>query len=76
MTDIAVIILTKNEKLHIGRCLERLAPLEAKQVFVVDCFSDDGTQEIARSKGAMVVEPWTVVGGNPAKVLKKRILEG
>ena len=56
MTDIALIILTKNEKLHIGRCLEKLAPLEAKQIFVVDCFSDDGTQEIARSQGATVVE--------------------
>lgn len=56
MTDIAVIILTKNEKLHIGRCLERLEPLEPRRIFVVDCFSDDGTQEIARSKGAVVVE--------------------
>ena len=56
MTDIAVIILTKNEKLHIGRCLEKLVPLEAKQIFVVDCFSDDGTQEIAKGLGATVVE--------------------
>ena len=47
MTDIAVIILTKNEKLHIKRCLERLAPLEARQIFIVDCFSTDGTQQIA-----------------------------
>lgn len=46
MTDIAVVILTKNEKLHIGRCLERVAALLPHQVFVVDCLSDDGTQEI------------------------------
>ena len=46
MTDIAVIILTKDEKLHIKRCLERLAPLEPRQTFVVDCFSTDGTQDI------------------------------
>lgn len=46
MTDLSVIILTKNEKLHIKRCLERLAPLEARQIFVVDCFSTDGTQGI------------------------------
>ena len=46
MTDIAVIILTKNEKLHIGRCLERVAALLPRQVFVVDCLSDDGTQGI------------------------------
>ena len=45
MTDIAVIILTKDEKLHIGRCLERVAALLPRQVFVVDCFSADGTQE-------------------------------
>ena len=43
--DIAVIILTKDEKLHIGRCLERIAALSPCQVFVVDCFSTDGTQE-------------------------------
>ena len=46
MTDIAVIILTKDEKLHIGRCLERIAALSPRQVFVVDCFSTDGTQRI------------------------------
>ena len=51
MTDISIIILTKNEKLHIKRCLEKLAPLEARQIFVVDCFSDDGTQEIVESFG-------------------------
>ena len=46
MKDISVIILTKNEKLHIGRCLERIAALSPRQVFVVDCFSTDGTQRI------------------------------
>ena len=56
MTDLAVIILAKNEKLHIKRCLEKLAPLEARQIFVVDCFSDDGTPEIAKQNGAIVVE--------------------
>ena len=46
MSDIAVIILTKDERLHIGRCLERIAALSPRQVFVVDCFSTDGTQRI------------------------------
>ena len=46
MTDIAVIILTKDERLHIGRCLERMAAFSPRQVFVVDCFSTDGTQRI------------------------------
>ena len=49
MTDIAVIILTKDEKLHIGRCLERIAALSPRQIFVVDCFSTDGTQAIVRN---------------------------
>lgn len=56
MTDLAVIILTKNERLHIGRCLAKIAPLEPRQLFVVDCFSTDGTQQIAESIGATVVE--------------------
>ena len=46
MADIAVIILTKDEKLHVGRCLERVAVLSPRQIFVVDCFSTDGTQRI------------------------------
>lgn len=49
MTDIAVIILTKNEKLHIRRCLERLMPLEPRQIFIVDCFSTDETKAIVSS---------------------------
>ena len=49
MTDISVIILTKNEQLHIKRCLERLMPLEPRQIFIVDCFSTDDTKDIVRS---------------------------
>ena len=49
MTDIAVIILTKDEQLHIGRCLERIAALSPRQVFVVDCFSTDDTKSIVES---------------------------
>lgn len=52
MTDLAVIILTKNEKLHIARCLERLSPLEPRQIFVVDCFSTDETQGIVEDVSA------------------------
>jgi len=50
MTDLSVIILAKDEKLHIGRCLERLASLEPRQIFVVDCFSTDGTRQIIESE--------------------------
>ena len=56
MSDISVIILTKNEKLHIRRCLERLAPLEARQIFVVDCFATDGSDKVASEMGATVVQ--------------------
>ena len=56
MVDLCVVILTKNEKLHIGRCLKRLASLASRQVFVVDSYSDDGTQEIALGHDATVVE--------------------
>lgn len=41
-----IIILTKNECLHISRSLERLMPLEPRQIFVVDCFSTEGTKDI------------------------------
>ena len=56
MTDLAVIILMKDEALHIRRCLERLAPLEPRQIFVVDCFSTDGSEKIAAEMGAQVVQ--------------------
>ncbi len=46
MLDLTVIILTKDDKLHIARCLDRLLPLEPRRILVVDCFSTDGTQEI------------------------------
>lgn len=54
-TTLSVIILTANEHLHIRRCIENVRAL-ATEVFVVDCHSTDGTQEIARACGAMVVE--------------------
>lgn len=53
--DLSVIILTKDEKLHIRRCIENVNQI-AQKVYVIDCFSTDGTQEIARSLGAEVIE--------------------
>ena len=55
MIDLAIIILTKNERLHIGRCLERLRDLNPRQIFVVDCFSTDESDKSAAELGAMVV---------------------
>ena len=55
---LSVIILTRDEQLHIRRCIERVRPI-ATEIFVVDSCSTDGTQAIARSLGATVVEhPW------------------
>lgn len=56
MTDITVIILQKNEALHIKRCLEMLKALEPRQIFVVDCFSTDGSDKTATEMGATVVQ--------------------
>lgn len=45
LAEITPFILTYNEKLNIGRALDRLA--WASQILIVDSFSDDGTLEIA-----------------------------
>ena len=55
MIDIAVIILVGQERLHIRRCLERLRPLELRQVFVIESQPSDGTQEIVVELGATAV---------------------
>ena len=55
MTDISVIILTKDEKPHIGRCLDRLRDLNPRQIFIIDCFSTDGSDKLALEMGAEVV---------------------
>lgn len=55
MLDITVIILTYNEELHICRCIENVKGI-AKEIFLVDSFSTDGTVEIARSLGAVVYQ--------------------
>ena len=46
MLDISAIILVYNEEIHIRRCLENLSGF-VKQVFIIDCFSQDKTVEIA-----------------------------
>ena len=55
MVDLAVIILCYNEELHLARALDSVAHL-AKEIFVVDSFSTDETVEIARAKGAIVLD--------------------
>lgn len=55
MTDISVIILTFNEEIHIGRCIESVKNI-SENIFVVDCYSTDRTAEIAENLGAKVFQ--------------------
>jgi len=52
---LCAVVLTKNEEIHIGRCLESLVDL-VDEVLVVDSFSTDNTVEIATAHGARVLE--------------------
>ena len=54
MTDLAAIVLTKNEEQHIGACLDSLAWADRR--VVVDSFSTDRTCDIARAHGADVIQ--------------------
>ncbi len=53
--DISVIILTFNEEKNISRVLENVSDL-AKDVFVIDSFSNDKTLEIAKKFGAKIYQ--------------------
>jgi len=55
MCDISVIILTYNEEKHIERCVKNVA-LFAKDIFIVDSFSNDKTIEIAKNLGVKVFQ--------------------
>lgn len=46
MLDLSVIILTKDEELHIKRCLDNINDI-AKEIFIIDSFSTDKTLAIA-----------------------------
>ncbi len=48
MNNLTAIILTKDEQLHIRRCLERICPY-CERVYVIDCFSTDDTVNICRA---------------------------
>lgn len=54
MTELSVILITKNEAANIRPCLESVA--WADEIIVVDSGSDDGTVEICRELGAKVFE--------------------
>lgn len=52
--QITVVILTLNEARHIRECI-RTARQVSEHILVFDSFSDDGTVEIAREEGAVVI---------------------
>lgn len=54
MADVAVVILTYNEEMHISRAVASVIPF-ASQVFVIDSMSTDRTVQIARELGAVVI---------------------
>ena len=51
MIDVTVVILTKNEEINLPDCINSLSGF-AKRVVVVDSFSTDKTEEIAKELGA------------------------
>ncbi|MBO4283995.1 MAG: glycosyltransferase family 2 protein [Clostridia bacterium] len=51
MIDVTVVILTKNEEANLPDCIRSVEGF-AKRVVVVDSFSDDRTEEVARELGA------------------------
>jgi glycosyltransferase involved in cell wall biosynthesis len=53
MIPVSVIVMTLDEAVNIGPCLEALSCFD--QVFVVDSGSGDGTAEIAAGFGSVVV---------------------
>lgn len=54
MLDLSVIILTKDEELHIGRCLDNVSPI-AKEIFIIDSFSTDRTLELAKKNPKVTI---------------------
>lgn len=55
---ITAIIVTKNEELHIDRCLKSLRPI-CSRIVVIDSQSTDRTEQLCRAHGAeFVVNPW------------------
>ena len=52
---LAVVLLTYNEERHISRAIASVAGI-ASEIFVVDSFSTDRTVELARARGATVLQ--------------------
>lgn len=59
MQNIAAIILTYNEEIHIRRCIESIKKV-CSEIFVIDSLSTDRTEQLAMEAGATQVlkNPW------------------
>jgi glycosyltransferase involved in cell wall biosynthesis len=55
MQMVSLVVLTFNEEVNLGHCLESVAGL-AERIFVVDSFSTDGTLKVAEAFGAHIVQ--------------------
>lgn len=55
LSNLTAVILTYNEELHIGRCIERLRTI-AGRIVVVDSYSTDRTLDIAKALGAEIYQ--------------------
>lgn len=55
MSDLTVVILTKNEEDNLKKCINSVAPV-AKRVVIVDSYSTDNTVAMAKSLGADVIQ--------------------
>lgn len=53
--QIGILILTKNEELHIARCIDSARKI-SKHIFVVDSFSDDRTINIIQEKNICFIQ--------------------
>jgi glycosyltransferase involved in cell wall biosynthesis len=53
--NIAVVILTYNEAIHLPRALDHIRSF-AREIFVIDSFSTDNTVDLARAAGAHVLQ--------------------
>ena len=54
-SNIAVVILTYNEAIHLPRALDHIRGF-AREIFVIDSFSTDATVELAKAGGADVLQ--------------------
>ncbi len=54
MQNIAAVILTYNEEIHIERCISSIKQI-CSEIFVIDSYSTDSTEELAIKAGATAV---------------------